>query len=169
MLYPLSHALAPPCLLAARLAFPYLVSSHLIGHRLACLLPALRHGWAGRETGSILCPACLVLALRSVPMPIAGSCRSPAIGASSRSARLRGAITFSSHPCGMCCDVLLACGSPRPSLRLSSRRSGRFFGFSLRLTTRWAGRRADAVVLFVSLRLSRSPCLLASGRFSPSI
>lgn len=39
-------------------------ASHLIGYRLAYLLPALRHGWAGREAGSVgalcllgFCPA----------------------------------------------------------------------------------------------------------------
>lgn len=44
------------------------LSSHLTGHRLARLLPVLRHGWAGREAGRRRCPACLVFALRSVPM-----------------------------------------------------------------------------------------------------
>lgn len=28
-------------------------ASHLIVRRLACLLPVLRHGWAGREAGSV--------------------------------------------------------------------------------------------------------------------
>lgn len=78
--------------------------------------------------------------------------------------------------CGMCCDVLLACGSSRLSLRLSSRRSGRFC-VSLpvfRHDERGGERmrcgcgvlsvlRSDFAVCLVP------PCLLASGRFSPSI
>lgn len=39
--------------LLARLCRLISSASHLIGHRLACRLPALRHGWAGREAGSV--------------------------------------------------------------------------------------------------------------------
>lgn len=74
-----------------------------------------------------------------------------------------GAIEFSSHPCGMCCDVLLACGSSRLSPRSSFRRAGWFISsLSPRLATRWAGRRAIAAFypfsVPISCRLPRSPC-----------
>lgn len=130
-----SHRAVPscvPCLLAARLAFPYLISSHLIGHRLACLLPALRHGWAGREAGSVQCPACLVVALRSVPMSIAGSCRflcgAPSVCLRVGSSWLRGDGVLILSVWGVLrCPCLPPVGSSRFSPRSSSRRSGRFF------------------------------------------
>lgn len=162
MLYPLSHALAPPCLLAARLS---IISSHLIGHRLAHRLPALRHGWAGREAGSVRRPCLLGFALRSVPMSIgrfmlylpAMSPRSACL-----STRLRGGMAFSSRPCVMCCDVMLACPSSRSSPCPSSRRSGRFISSLpvFRHDGRGGGRMRcgcdglSFIVLF-SLRLSR--------------
>lgn len=84
-----------------------------------------------------------------------------------------GAIEFSSHPCGMCCDVLLACGSSRLSPRSSFRRAGWFISsLSPRLATRWAGRRrlrCDCGVLsfliLISCRLSRLHVLACLGAF----
>lgn len=114
-----------PCLLAARLAFPPPISSHLIARRLARLLPVLRHGWAGREAGSVGALCLLGFALRSVPMSIgrfmlylpAMSPRSACL-----SARLRG--RWRSHLIMrgvLRCPCLPPVGSSRLSPRLATR------------------------------------------------
>lgn len=81
-----------------------------------------------------------------------------------------GAIEFSSHPCGMCCDVLLACGSSRLSPRSSFRRAGWFISsLSSRLATRWAGRwrlrRCYSFSVSISCRLPRPHVLACLGAF----
>lgn len=170
MSYPSPHA--PPCLLDSRLALP----SHLIGHRLACRLPVLRHGWAGREAGSVgalcllgFCPA--VFADVDKPVYSAFSAASPR--SVCLSARLRGnGVLISS--CGMCCDVLLAHRTVSSfasfiipsvgSVSLVSRPVSRHDG-------RGDGRLRLAIVLRFDFLLPASfpLCLLASERFSPSI
>ena len=96
-------------------------------------LPALRHGWAGREAGSVGALCLLGFALRSVPMSIgrfmlylpAMSPRSACL-----SARLRG--RWRSHlirhlvRAGCVAVSCLPVGSSRLSPCSSSRRSGRF-------------------------------------------
>lgn len=84
-------------------------------------LPALRHGWAGREAGSVgvllawFYPAiCCTDVDRSVHA--VSSCDAPSVCLPVVSAA-GGAIAFSSCPCGACCDVL----AYRPSARLVSR------------------------------------------------
>lgn len=165
------------CLLAARLALP----SHLIGHHLAPRLPVLRHGWAGREAGSVgvllawFRPAVCADVDRSVHA--VSSCDVPSVCLPVVSAA-GVAIAFSSCPCGACCDVLAYRPSARLVPRLVHRPVGRVGSSRLspRLSTRWAGRRTDAVRLrraivhrsIFSPPVS-SPCLLASGRSSPSI
>ena len=167
MLYPLSHALAPPCLLAARLS---IISSHLIDRRLDRLLPALRHGWAGREAGSIGALCLLGFILRSVPIsadvdsrfiPFPSSAVS-SLGLFVLSARLRG--RWCSHliildvlRCPACLPVVSSLvSSIIPSV-------GSVLRLSPRLATRWAGRLTDAVRLFVSRSIL--PLLACLGLF----
>lgn len=118
---------------------------HLIGHR----LPAHRHGWAGREAGSVgallawFCPAvCVDADNRFTPYLPAMSPRSACL-----SSRLRG--RWRPRPvCAVpsCVSCLLAA---RLAPRLVHRPAGRVGSVFLspRLATRWAGRRADALRL----------------------
>lgn len=129
MLYPLSHALAPPCLPAVRLACRP-ISSPVVSIVVSQLFDTVGRGV--RREASVL-SACLASSCdlyRCLPMSIVGSfrfhplrchlsacllCRLGCVG---------DRVLISS--CGMYCDVLLACGSYRLSPRSSSRRSGRF-------------------------------------------
>ena len=165
------------CLLAARLVCA--VSSHHRRHldrRFDRRLHVLRHGWAGREAGSVgvllawFCPAvCADIDSRFTPFPL----RCP-LGLL---ACWLGCGAMASHLVRAGCVAMLCLpiGSSRLSPRSSSRRSGRLRpSLSPRLATRWAGRRADAV----RLRRAIVPrfdfdacfapplCLLASGRSS---
>ena len=107
--------------------------SHLIARRLARRLPAPRHGWAGREAGSVGALCLLGFALRSVPMSIGQfMLYLPAMSPQSAclSARLRGGRR--SHlirhlvRAGCVAVSCLPVGSSRSSPCPSSRRSGRF-------------------------------------------
>lgn len=115
------------CLLAARLS---IISSHLLARRLACRLPVLRHGWAGREAGSVgvllawFCPAvCVGVDSWLMVFPL----RCPIPWSACLSARLRGdGVLISSVRDVWRCPCLSPAVSSRPSPRPSSRRSGRF-------------------------------------------
>ena len=124
------------------------VPSHLIGYRLARLLPALRHGWAGREAGSVDVLCLLGSVLRSVLM---------SADVDSRFMLLPLRCPIGLLACRLRCRcshlvVWMRCDAPLAH-RLVSRLVHRLVGrlgssfLSPRLETRWAGRRAIALRL----------------------
>ena len=173
MLYPLSHALAPSCLLAARLAFT--VSSHRCPISSVIVSPVsfpffdtvergVRRGASGVLLAWFFPAVCADVDSWLMPFPLRYL-----LCLLSLSSRLRGGGVLISS-CLACCDVLLArhlvssiASSIIPSV-------GSVLRLLPRLATRWAGRRADAVCLLSVLRFDfflpvSSPVLACLGAF----
>lgn len=136
--------------------------AHLIGHRLARRLPALRHGWAGRKAGSVcvllawFCPAGFAdFDSRFMPFPLRCplgllACRIGCGGDGVLISSVRDVLRCHAYSSSRLVSSLV-------SFVVSS--VGSVLRLSPRLTTRWAGRRAIAACYPFSVPIScRLPC-----------